>query len=289
MNELKKSIDILYDMELNNYLMLKTINTLERDIDEKNFDIELEFIPPERKVTKGRSSFNPILVFIGVALFIMSFAARSVPIIIVGSVISSVFLWLGINSGRNQEKKENIEYDKAYERVRYVYDWKKSQITKKHEAYLISQRDVLIDKLDESKKLLTQLYDASGIDKDFQNIVAIGYMHEFLRLKIATKLEGVDGLYYLIKKELRWDRLNDALNDISNKLDTIIDNQRDLFYEIRKMNSKCDEMIYGLKDIAATINENTESINDLSVQSQVISYNTNRIAKEAEYRRIMNI
>ena len=55
------------------------------------------------------------------------------------------------------------------------------------------------------------------------------------------------------------------------------------------MNSKCDEMIDGLKDITTAINENTESINNLSAQSQIISYNTNRIAIEAEYRRIMNI
>ncbi len=289
MNDLQKAIEILYDMELNNYFMVKTINAIDRNIEEQDFDINLEFVPPEKNNTNKGSSISMVPIIIGLALFIMSLASRSMPIVIGAAVISSVLLWIGLNSGRSQEKKEKIEYDKAYDRVRYVYNWKKSQIIKKHEEYLVSQRDILVNKLDESKQVLTQLYDVSEIDKDFRNIIAIGYMQEFLRLKIATKLEGVDGLYYLIKKELRWDSLNDALNDISNKLDTIIDNQRDLFYEIRKVNSKCEEMIVALKDIARGIDENSDVLRGITDQSEVIAYNTERTAKEAEYRRIMNL
>ena len=123
-----------------------------------------------------------------------------------------------------------------------------------------------------------------GIDEKYRNIVPIGYMNEFLRLGIAARLEGADGLYYLIMKELRWEQLQLSLEDLSTKLETVIDNQKSIYYELSDINCRCSEMVqlaYQQADMAARRQQTLENIER---NTACAAYNTERAAKEATYQ-----
>ena len=105
-------------------------------------------------------------------------------------------------------------------------------------------------------------------------------MNEFLRLGIATKLEGADGLYYLIRKELRMDQMQYTMNEISSKLDTLIDKTHELHSDLLNINSKCDKLVN------ATIRA-ASSAESAAVNSAITAYNSERIAKEQEYQNML--
>ncbi|MBQ7574619.1 MAG: hypothetical protein IJT23_10220 [Clostridia bacterium] len=103
------------------------------------------------------------------------------------------------------------------------------------------------------------------------------FAHEFIRLGISRQLEGAQGLYYLIRKELRMDQMQRSLDDISRKLDEIIDNQREIYGEIVKMNNKCENMIQ------ATL-KMSKNLNNIEQNTAISAYNSERILKEEEYQ-----
>lgn len=127
---------------------------------------------------------------------------------------------------------------------------------------------------------MENFYNEIGIDKDYRYLIPIGYMNEFLRLGIATKLTGVDGLYYLVREELRMDQMQASLDEISDKLDQIIDNQHRLHEQLVSMNEKCEQMIqielYNSKNLDKVIRN-----------TGVIAYNSERARRELEYQSFL--
>ena len=144
---------------------------------------------------------------------------------------------------------------------------------------------------------LEKLYDAVGIDKDFRKLIPIGYMNDFARLGIATKLEGVDGLYYLVLQELRADCFQCTLNDISSKLDTLIDKQSMLYRAVVHIGAKVDSLAESIERETMMVMNQIKSLDNVSEQlknsnelskrildnSKVNAYNSDRITKELEY------
>ncbi len=185
------------------------------------------------------------------------------------------------------------EYNKRYDEAKKA-DEEKFKARQDALNYLLMQ---LTNKLAQSVTLLAKMYDAVGIDDDYRNIVPIAYMDKFVRLGIATKLEGADGLYYLIRKELQFEQMNQKLDVIIDKLDSIIDKQHDLYSELVALNSKCDNMISSsIRQTNAILAQNKaiyQQNNLISNQNalmekiqsdtQIAAYNSDRMAREQEY------
>lgn len=79
-------------------------------------------------------------------------------------------------------------------------------------------------------------------------------MHEYAKLGIATKLEGVDSLYNLVRKDLSQDQFMCKLEDISRKMDQIIDNQHSMYTVLCRINSGCNNMIQSVVSLSSLIN-----------------------------------
>ena len=142
----------------------------------------------------------------------------------------------------NEKKVQKIKDDE--ERVKKEIKSDKIRIEKE-----LTKKKILVEKValikgrkQSAENVLKKLYAKTGIDPKFQNLMAMGYMNEFARLGIATRLEGVDGLYYLILKELRWDQMQQSLTTICNKLDTMIDRQRMMYGELVSMRQESKMM-----------------------------------------------
>ena len=156
---------------------------------------------------------------------------------------------------------------------------------KKQKDVVAKEYNLLKAKLEESKAQLQKFYNRAGIDATYRNIYPIGYMNELARLGVSNKLDGADGLYYLVRQELRYDSFNYQLQEISNKLDVIIDQNKAIYSELREINVKCDRMIdLSLQQMKQT-DQLGKSIDEIAQSSSIAAYNSNRCSKELEYAR----
>ncbi|MBQ8576329.1 MAG: hypothetical protein IJ447_09835 [Clostridia bacterium] len=314
-NKLQEGINILYNMELNNYLMTIIIEDLTYSIDNLGYS-ELRNAPKKEKgkiIDMGEEMSIPVLVcgIIGVIIgaivsvsdysdvdgfFIKIFS--SIIALIVGGLIGGVIgaivgAIIGYFSYKNEVEKEDERINKKYaqECARYEKDKQADNariaLELKQKKILIQQRKDIINRKKEATKKLNSFYQTMGIDFQYRNLVPIGYMNEFIRLGIADKLGGTDGLYYLIRQELRADQMQHSLEEISYKLDSIINNQHQLYNAVYDMNSKCDNLIQNtLKSIEMSAKTN-QYLNTAVSNTAITAYNTERIKQELKFQNFM--
>lgn len=302
------TISKLYDMELNNYLMTRAINELDSRITDLGKKRKI-IAPTEEKADKsdiGLSAGTGALIFgiIGIIVGVIynfkhevGFFAKLFGIILHGFTFGLVAVLigavLGLIYGLISYSGDNDKFRKQYLRDLKVHnneilkDDQRVQRERKEREILIRQRNILINRKNEASRKLNSFYASSGIDSDYRNLIPIGYMYEFIRLGISTKLEGADGLYYLVRCELRSDQFQCTLEEISRKLDKIIDNQHGIYSEITKINNKCDRMIRETMKSAEIAAKSNQTLNAAVANTAITAYNTERIARELEFQRFL--
>lgn len=154
---------------------------------------------------------------------------------------------------------------------------------------LIAKRNMLKQKMSESGRLLYDMYLKSGIDKNYWGIIPIGYMNEFLRLKITDHLGGTDGLYYLVKREIKTDRLQYTVDEINSKLDTIIDNQSRIYSDLLDMKNKGDRLIRETVRKAEIESKNNRTLKKIECNTALDAYYSQQAQAELKYMNDMNI
>lgn len=303
-NKLQQGISILYDLELNDYLMAKAIAKLDNEI--ASLGKAKKINKPVKRTSKSGALFwvgtittviaiiggvvGAIRSFIGAEGFFFKFivafgGAIEGAIIgaIIGLVIGIIFgVILKSASASDDERKfknacECYEKDISADNLRV-----KNELRRKD--FLIKERNTLVKRRNDASRKLNQYYDIMGIDYKYRNLVPIGYMNEFARLGISRHLEGADGLYYLVRNELRFDQMNATLNDIAYSLDTIVDKQRELYAEVTSMNRRCDKLI------SLTIQNaknNERSLNRIAANTSIAAYNSERISQEIAFQNFM--
>lgn len=226
-------------------------------------------------------------------------------------IVPVVCISVIVRKKKSNVKKDNKSYEKQYERDMAQYHKELEKYHKEKSLYelhvknvdaacdknyknkqtaLKALRKVISDKLAESKALASLGYEKAGIDGTYRNLIPIGYMNEFMRLGISTKLEGADGLYYLVRQELRLDDLSHKLDYIVQKLDTLINNQHILYSELIAMNTRCDQLIsVTMRQTDALLAQNNLISNQnalmdkIQKDTQIAAYNSERMAREQEY------
>ena len=300
-SKLREGISILYDMELNKYLVQRAINQLNAkiaslghtkrfykpSIRESDFDI-WEFI----WVFAGISAvifavIGSIYGFFssGSGFFNKLFGIIAGPIIIgpiggiVGFIIGSVTAFIISRRDKASREAELAEENETYNK-NLAADKRRVDAELKQKKKLSDERDALLTAMHSMDIKIDEFYDCMEIDGKFRNIVSIGYMHEFVRLGISNKLDGTDGLYYLILQELRMDQMQYTLDEICSKLDKIIDHQHALYNDLQKMNKKCDSLI-------STAIKQASAAEKTAQNSAIAAYNSERAARELEFQNFM--
>lgn len=311
-NKLTDTLGLLYDMELNNYLTLKSIDKIKSEISDlgKPQDIKREYIPSysHSATIIGRATiFAMIFGVLGLIggliyglvvndtnlferLFVAPFIAVmiGVPAALIGAVIGAI-VGIPISSKEaelHKIKEKNAEdvYERRAEAERLRLE--KERNTKQ---LLTAEQKTLEKRLADGVQNLNEFYNSIGIAHNYRNLVAISFMYEYAQLGISTSLEGVDGLYYLVKKEIQAEKLQYTLEDISRKMSTIIDKQSSVYNQLLAMNSKCDSMVIEAKRAAERVSESNNMLRQIEYNSSIAAYNTKRIETEMKYQTyIMN-
>lgn len=307
MSKLTEGLEIIYNMELNDYLMLKAIGELDKEIKRLNYTQK-----PAPPPTINEPFLNPVYaipcIVIGAVIgfivgIILAVTAGNgffytlldvivSPIVgaVIGGLCGGVVGLIVMIICKKQDKKSAIKAHKkevsAYSLKMIAYEDIKSE-NKAKQNILISQRSSLVKRQKESLNKLIGFYDTMGIDETYRNIIPIGYMLELSKLGVSNKLEGVDGLYYLVRKELRNDKLQYSLNEISNKLDSIISNQHNMYHQITNVEKKCNKLINSAVASAELAVKNNQLLNEAVKNTSITAYNSERVKQEIQFQNFM--
>lgn len=300
---LKKNVAILYDMEVNNYLVTRCMMELDREIEalgrKKN-------IPPPKRLASKISYFDlmePLgLVgcFVGAiagVVYGISAANGFLGAIFWAFIYGVLFLAAGAILGGalaitivhvrilRESKSNDAEYEKSKKTHKQAVARDEERVKREllEKDYLIHQRTILQTRLNEANEKLEIFYNKVNIAKDYRNLIAIGYINEFLSLGISTHFEGADGLYYLVRNEIRWDQLQLTMWDICTKLDNIIDRQSRIYDKLCSMNDKCERILRNTTESVNKIAASQKLLERTALQTEITAYNTERIAQEEAY------
>lgn len=151
---------------------------------------------------------------------------------------------------------------------------------------ILNERSGLLALRDRESRTLSQLYESAGIGADYRKLIPMRYMANFFNLGISRKLEGTDGLYYLVRQELRADQFNASLQEISSKMDTIISKQSEIYQEllhIEEQNRKIiRELENGFSSVSSAVSSAAKDVRK-SGDSGVARYVGDCVARQNDY------
>lgn len=303
-----QGIPALYDMEINNYIMEQSIHKLNKEISKLGHNKKI-FIPKKQESDAGNRGisftsctisavalgiimaiyglftehgfFNKVLNGI-VAKGFLGLIIGGVIGLVIGAIITSI-----IKSSEDEKLTEKYNNEYRQYQNNLAQDKKRVQAELKQKNILIAERNQLLDRKTAALNNLTQLYNAIGIDNAYRNIVPIGYMNEFIKLNISNHLEGTNGLYYLVRLELRADSFQYSLNEISQKLDQIIDRQHAIYNELCTANNQIDIMVAATVRSAKISAKNNKLLNEAVQNTSIAAYNSERISQELRYQNLL--
>ena len=306
--ELGKALSALYDVECQNYQTTRLIEGIDEEISRLAIPKKLvneakpEYCGPKEpelsdffnKKMQGDAAGVSVLTFFGIVLF-GDVERRFLCAFLVAPLFGVLFSFLlaalkYFFAYRGYEKNNAREYEKwvarnnaATERYQAALDKESQRMTAEisvREA-LMGQRNELSSHLRDSKERLNVMYGSVGIGGDYRRLIPMRYMANFYELGISRKLEGTDGLYYLVRQELRADQFTANLAEISNHLQKLISSQTEIYHEICDMNrnvqSLLDDLIYETKAAASAAASAAETI------SKSIKENANTVKSSASY------
>ena len=301
MSELQRGIQTIYNMEQNIYLMQNVLNDLDGQI--SRLGKQEHFSEPEKRTVYadfdnyiGKSAGASVLI-----AFTLSGAKFSalgsglvfgfwcfVIAIAIGLIIGSIITFAKKSEQQDRAKRK---YERAYKNYLEKIDNDTARVNAElaEKRILIAKRNMLKQKMSESGRLLYDMYLKSGIDKNYWGIIPIGYMNEFLRLKITDHLGGTDGLYYLVKREIKTDRLQYTVDEINSKLDTIIDNQSRIYSDLLDMKNKGDRLIRETVRKAEIESKNNRTLKKIECNTALDAYYSQQAQAELKYMNDMNI
>lgn len=295
-DNLKRAVFILYDMELNNYLITRAIQKINAQI--APLGLEKNHTPPKKKQSKvsfwnifGAIALNAVTI--GVVLG----AVAGVLSMFFGGNLISYILWpiavplfaayggltglaaaiiiaavIKIISRSIKRKKNDAIYQNEYAEYqeKVLADKQRLEAEFTQKQTLTEQLKELKEKLEISEKLLLEFYEISELSIEFRHIIPVGYMYEYAKLGAAN---GLDGLCDLVRNDIK---NNAAFNALSDTVDDHSAQQREIHRELRRSNGECDMMV----NTEYTAAEQNEKISE---------YISERIVKEAEYQSYMMI
>ena len=157
------------------------------------------------------------------------------------------FIWMLIDVVKEQKtypQRAELYYKKQQE-ISHLIEYKKKslQTTIAHEITKGEQQ------YQQTKQLLKKYYDMGFIYPKYRGLVPICTICEYLESGRCFSLIGPEGAYNLYESELRMNMIVSKLEDINNKLDVIIENQRMLIEELRKSNAQLQRISGTLDNI----------------------------------------
>lgn len=134
-----------------------------------------------------------------------------------------------------------------------------------------------------TKKNLDKAYDLDIIHPKYRyNLSYICAIFEYLDTGRCYTLEGYEGAYNFLEKDIKYNRINEKLDIIITKLDQIQENQRELYNLMMKVNHNIDKLH---KSIEVTSQNLVNNISGIKDGIDTIEYNQEITARNTEFQK----
>ena len=311
-NDLLKYMEIVLDMEKNVYIELKSWQDLQGQISRLGIARNYEY--PQKKYVDGffgrlfdgdglgaaMGALGIVLipiVALNISVFsnwkinLLAFPFQSIEHFILSVVI---ILGPGIIGKIIETVKEKHEADKTYQSDLLKYnqaladDQARVQRELAQKRYLQTQCDALEAMWRTSKGKLDRIYGYDILEEKYRNIVAVASIYEYLKHERTRSLQRVgsdEGAYNIFESEVRLNRIITNTDIIIQKLDVVIENQRELADTMRSAQNSINGLIASTNNISARIQS---GFNTLSASAELSNYQQQQTNNELRYMNFMN-
>lgn len=300
----------LYDMEQSNYQTLRIIQNIDQRIQslgiKKNFkQINQNFFSFTKRKSTWQHRAYIAGTILGVLLPILYFFVISdasiegiwdiVLLIVVMAFVGGVCTWgltylakyadaAAYKMEQIKEKKDwkdNLQKQFAQRQVDLENDQRRVTYELEVREQLKKEKQEVEKVLQGGRNTIHEMYERAGIAGDYRNLIPMRYMASYYNLGISKKLDGTDGLYYLVRQELRADQFNASLQEISSKMDTLINVQSDIYRELVQIDhdvrNMTDELVDSIYSSASAVQA------EIAKGTRISQYMSNQIEKQNSY------
>lgn len=175
------------------------------------------------------------------------------PYLFWGAIVGAIAVVIigAIDMNKDEEKKRK-NYPEEYEKYQTRQQRDKDLIllkTRQLETILPREIEKSEQAYKATKDLLKKYYNLGFLYPKYHGMVPVCTIYEYLESGRCFSLVGHEGAYNLYESELRMNTIIGKLDDIIIRLDDISDNQQLLVQEIRKSNSRIDNICQSLENI----------------------------------------
>lgn len=212
--------------------------------------------------------------------------------IIVGAVIGGIAFVSGILSDVNArvDLKKQIKY---VNNINQQVEGRNQQIARNNEKKkkgLLSRNNLIKEEIRTiyinaltTKKILDKAYELGVIHPKYRyNLSYICAIFEYLDTGRCYTLEGHEGAYNLLEKDIKYNMINDKLDVIITKLDQIQEKQNELYSVMMEINHNIDELHKSIEVSSQNVINNMSGIKE---GIDAIEYNQKIIARNTEFQK----
>lgn len=158
--------------------------------------------------------------------------------------------------------------EKVYERQMHFYE-EACALEDKAKKELDAPINEMNKKCEELKLQRDQLYALNILHPNFQNMIAVNQIRDYLEMGICDQLEGTDGAYALYMQDVRANRVCESIDVLKQTVEKGIDEVKGkmsaFMVELRRTNANIDAMNAslnsGFSDMQRAISEGQEKFN----------------------------
>lgn len=182
-------------------------------------------------------------------VFILPIVLFTPAVVIVGLVF--LYQLFRYTHAKREAKQAYAEEKIQLIRSRDLHGQEVVDYTRKRDAYLKTKKQIS-EELATAQKNLQELYDQNLLPKVYRNLVAVSTLYGYLETGRCITVEGHGGIYDTYENEIRLNLIITKLQDISDKLDQIRENQHDLYMAVERGNQMAENIYRETERIAAS-------------------------------------
>lgn len=147
---------------------------------------------------------------------------------------------------------------------------------KSEKSHLLSKKQYILTEYKKAKNVLDDIYSKGLIPERYQGLVQTATIYGYLYNGICTNIRGHGGVYERYEDDLQRGIIIGLLENISNKLDVVIKNQKEMIKILNYIDST-------LTDIKHEIHHSNELLSEINTNTAITAAATQQSAAYQEY------
>lgn len=297
-NDLKEYLKMVLDVEKDRYLQQQILQKLQSNAMALTKPTCREIQEPEAETMGAIGYMGVILgaVLGGLLGGAIGYFMNSTVVfaLITGSIGLVIAYCVVQRQNKVEYEKELHNYQKAVQDEKDHLRIELERFDEVH-SYVVREIRTVSNNIERTSHFLQSLYDADVIFPKYRNFVMVASLYEYFCSGRCSTLEGRDGAYNLLEKEIRMERIISQLDQVICRLDLIRENQYMIYSAVQEINTRLADLEISNKQLLQIIHSANQNVSQMRTEldrlqktSQLTAYYAERAQVELEYMNRMN-